>query len=203
MNYPEWIATRFPGLTLGAGLFYRWPVGIRFELNDRSRREPDFAGIANRATSIFREVFQAEDSMVAVSLKEPVQNLTPMRSSESTGLFEFIAELPPSSILQTESASIETEDGLATLQWAVLPPSIEVDAVFRAIGNIDYARLPKISDRVFLLNVSRDVILHMYDDRGLDVISADPTSLLALYKSHNAWILKYDRERIDAIFEGQ
>jgi Domain of unknown function (DUF3885) len=202
MNYPEWIATRFPGLTLGAALLYRWPVGIRFELDDQSHREPDFTGIANRATSIFREAFQAEDSMVAVSLKEPVEALTPIRSGESTGLFEFIAEHFPNSTVQTESASMETEDGIATLQWAALPSSIEVGAIFRAIGNIDFARLPKITDRVFLLNVSRDVILHMYDDRGLDVIAANPTSLLALYKSHNAWILEYDRARIDAIFEG-
>jgi len=43
--------------------------------------------------------------------------------------------------------------------------------------------------------------LHLYDDRGVDVISTHPNNLKALYKKYNEWILDYDREMIDAIFK--
>ena len=41
----------------------------------------------------------------------------------------------------------------------------------------------------------------MYDDRGLDIISADKEILGPIYKKQKDWILDYDREQIDKQFE--
>ena len=41
----------------------------------------------------------------------------------------------------------------------------------------------------------------MYDDRGLDIVSADNETLRPIYNKHNDWILDYDREQIDRQFE--
>ena len=203
VNFPEYIANRFPGLTLGAALFYSWPVGIRFDLNDRFNRETDFAGIESRATSIYYGAFQRQDTVIAVSLKEPDRAMTPIRLRHSHGLFDFSAKHLPNPIAQAGTVSLETEDGQVTIEWGALPTPMDVGAIFRAIANVDFARLPKITDRVYFVNMSRDIILHMYDDRGLDVIATNRTSLLGLYHSHNAWILDHDRERIDVIFSGK
>jgi len=52
----------------------------------------------------------------------------------------------------------------------------------------------------YFINTSKHTILYLYDDRGMDVISIHANNLKALYKKYNEWILDYDREEIDALF---
>jgi hypothetical protein len=40
------------------------------------------------------------------------------------------------------------------------------------------------------------MIVHMYDDRGLDIIAATRESLRPIYRPFNDWVLDFDRERI-------
>ena len=51
------------------------------------------------------------------------------------------------------------------------------------------------------MNIDRKLILHMYDDRGLDIISAKKETIVSIYKKHKDIILDYDREQIDKQFE--
>jgi hypothetical protein len=49
---------------------------------------------------------------------------------------------------------------------------IGYDCILRAIMHNDFPlKQPRIGDRVYFINQSRHIILHMYDDRGLDVIA--------------------------------
>ncbi|WP_084064712.1 DUF3885 domain-containing protein [Paenibacillus stellifer] len=50
------------------------------------------------------------------------------------------------------------------------------------------------------MGVSRNTIFHFYDSRGLDIVSNSKEALKELYLKRNEWILNYDRERIDSIF---
>jgi hypothetical protein len=52
----KYLGEKFPSLTLGGGLFYRWPIGLRFELGFEAFRE--------RATMLYEFVFAPEDSCV-------------------------------------------------------------------------------------------------------------------------------------------
>ena|ERR1700683_77096 len=58
-----YLSEKFPSLTLGGGLFYRWPVGIRFQLGPDVFRE--------RAPKLYEVVFAPEDSCVIVSQDWP------------------------------------------------------------------------------------------------------------------------------------
>jgi len=40
------------------------------------------------------------------------------------------------------------------------------------------------------------MIVHMYDDRGLDMIAANREVLISIYRTFNDWVLESDRERI-------
>lgn len=51
---------------------------------------------------------------------------------------------------------------------------------------------------IWLVDFEREVILHAYDDRGLDVISTNKAALLPLYEDFADWLLDYDREKMDA-----
>jgi Domain of unknown function (DUF3885) len=41
----------------------------------------------------------------------------------------------------------------------------------------------------------------MYDDRGMDLVTASRGDLQAVYDEHEDWILDYDRKRIAETFE--
>ncbi len=51
-----------------------------------------------------------------------------------------------------------------------------------------------------LADFERGILLHVYDDRGMDVLALKPASLLPIYKEFDAWLLDYDRERMAAAF---
>jgi hypothetical protein len=40
------------------------------------------------------------------------------------------------------------------------------------------------------------MIIHMYDDRGLDMIAASRKALIPIYRTFSDWVLDSDRERI-------
>ena len=84
-----------------------------------------------------------------------------------------------------------------TLRWFELPArSFQYAQIFEAIANADKDISPSLSSLVFFLNRRTDTILHMYDDRGLDIIAARREPLVPLYHRFSRWVLEYDRERI-------
>lgn len=52
----------------------------------------------------------------------------------------------------------------------------------------------------FLIDPDRHVLMHVYDDRGMDVIADDPTSLQDFYGTFADWFLDSDRERMSSAF---
>lgn len=60
-----------------------------------------------------------------------------------------------------------------------------------------YPSAPVVS---FLLDTSASVMLHVYDDRGMDVIAYDPVQLYGLYSGFADWLLDDDRERMAKLF---
>ncbi len=53
---------------------------------------------------------------------------------------------------------------------------------------------------VFLVNVSKDIIMFIYDDRGCEVIAKNKETIRNLYEKYKEWIPDYERESIDTLF---
>lgn len=53
---------------------------------------------------------------------------------------------------------------------------------------------------MYFINVTRNLIYHLYDDRGCDILAADKNDIRFLYETYNDWILDYDRNVIDETF---
>ena len=93
--------------------------------------------------------------------------------------------------------------------WIINIDSIKYKNILTAIGHTDFpSRQPRLDQNGFLtgkeiyfVNIDKKLVFHMYDDRGLDIISAKKETLRPIYKKHNDWILDYDREQIDKHFE--
>ena len=72
--------------------------------------------------------------------------------------------------------------------------------MLEGIANSDHAHTLSVSGRVYFLNPATAIIMHMYDDRGLDVIAATREALMPVYRTFNYWVLDYDRDRIAKAF---
>jgi hypothetical protein len=60
---------------------------------------------------------------------------------------------------------------------------------------------PRAAVIPYLADFVRGIILYVYDDRGMDIISFEPAPLLELYAARNEWLLDYDRPRMRQVFE--
>lgn len=74
------------------------------------------------------------------------------------------------------------------------------DVIIWCAISYEMAVTPSAPIMSFLVDPVRQVLVHIYDDRGMDVISLQRDTLLALYKKHSDWLLDYDRERIIEAF---
>jgi hypothetical protein len=203
-NLIGYLGENFPGLTLDAPLFYRWPVGLRFDLGGRACTPEETDVVVKRATTLFEAVFTLEDSCIVVAQDWPRDDRWAALAHLSP-LFRFASNLSvglddPGGRVEVQESE-EPELGPHTLSWVDQPPrGFRYDLVLEGIANADHGRNPAISSRVYFVNTRTRVIVHMYDDRGLDVIASRKDALQGLYHDFNAWILDYDRARIDQTF---
>lgn len=84
--------------------------------------------------------------------------------------------------------------------WDLKSVKIPMEKVFREIILGDLGGVSEFISSVFLFDTENHIMLHLYDDRGLDIVAYDKGTLMPLYQKLNTWILDYDRKRIDKIF---
>ena len=106
-----YLSEKFQSLTLGGGLFYRWPVGIRFELGPDAFRE--------RAPKLYEVVFAPEDSCVVVSQDWPEHTALHQRYSRVFSLPGAFDSKYPLGLQSLEMTAKEHgEQETFSLQWA-------------------------------------------------------------------------------------
>jgi hypothetical protein len=180
----------FPRVDFGGDMFGQWPVGIRFEIG---------LDWVSRATSLCEFMFGDSESCVLVSQDWPSveghpDRFTPLFSTP--GIFHDARRLQ----LQTLDVFPFEEDS-HRLTWTRLPlKCIDTDQMFQAIANSDHGRVPSIAGRVYIIQDHAKLLIHMYDDRGLDVIASSHSTLLPVYEKFGDWILDNQRHRIDFRF---
>jgi len=215
MQLPTYLSAAFPGLDLAPPLFYRWPVGIRFELGaDQAEMSYDDV-VLHRAYTLYESAFSSEDHSWIVSGTN--QYVSTRRGGIKTTGGRYRTYSPTVFKLRKPSplglrgpagrySFVSDEDWdtreITTLRWSgIQPRNIDYKRILRAKANDDYhLRRPRTIDRVYFVNRTRNLILHMYDDRGLDLIAASRRDLQAIYEAHKSWILDYDREKIEKAF---
>ncbi len=72
--------------------------------------------------------------------------------------------------------------------------------ILKGIANYEQGQQPSISQRVYFINLNKDIVFHMYDDRGCIVYSNSKDKLTHMYCKYNNWIVDYWRSSIDIIF---
>ena len=195
-NLPEFMFSYFGRVDFGGDLFAQWPVGIRFDIG--LERVP-------RAVNLYEFTFGNAEDCVLVSqdwlsddplaeFSTPAERFTPL--FETPGVFSSASHY-----FQTAEIS-PFDESQYRLTWARLPPlAFDVNRMFQAIANRERGGAPSIASGVYIIDPRSKIIMHMYDDRGLDVIAYEATTLLPLYKNFGEWVLDNQRHRIACRFE--
>lgn len=210
-EYKEFLKANFKGLKLREPLFYSWNFGLRLNLQvGETDTDEYFQEVTRRALTIFQTAFDKSDKVFLV-LMDYKYKRNKIRFSNFT--FKQISNLKKAEISYSkESRLYEPSDKFDIRNVAIIKLTadrINYKNILTAIGHTDFPpRQPRLdkngfltSKEVYFINIEKKLIFHMYDDRGLDLISADKELLRPIYKQCNDWILDYDRERISKQFK--
>jgi hypothetical protein len=192
-DLPQFMFSNFPCVDFGGDLFGQWPVGIRFEIGLEQ---------VSRATKLHEFIFSGADDCVLVSqdwssdsIDICAERITPLFSTP--GVFP---KAPPAEFQTVEVSPFEQTP--YRLTWTRLPiDGFNADQILQAVANRERGGAPSIGSGVYTIDDRAKLIMHMYDDRGLDIIAANASTLVPLYERYADWILDNQRRTIDLRFK--
>lgn len=193
-------------------LFYNNKFALRFEIGDTNipisankiYNKKYFFEALKRAISIFEATFSKGDNITFVC-----QNYAFKKSGRIRKNGFLLKQIKSSNIVFTKHRDIYMDDLLsckncyyrrATISKLNLQ-QICYKNILKSIINQDFIdKSPSTSQECYFVNNSKNLILNLYDDRGIDVMATKKETLQSLYKTYNSWILNYDRKRVDETF---
>ena len=104
----------------------------------------------------------------------------------------------------------EEADLYCTYQFSLkcLAEDVKYEPLIQAANHEDFPDLrPRLGRKkeisypdVFFINITKDIIMFIYDDRGCEVIAKNKEKIRDLYEKYKEWIPEYERESIDDLF---
>lgn len=202
----------FPNLELRPALFYNWKIGIRFKLGvdyDSDycyENSPYLKGVYKRAITLFKTLHLQEDEIFVVANVNDFGDYATFNRK----LNIFSKYIQDKSVLNKLTHTTlpyvfpeDDEDGKYKTHRFILKcktSEIKYIPLLKAICNQDMGIKPKIYHDVFFINIKKETIFHVYDDRGCDLLATSPETIRDIYDKYNDWILDYDRNGIDSVF---
>ncbi len=184
-------------------LFYNCQYGIRFEIGVGNIYDKDMTPQKAYVENALSRVMDIYNS----GIKNPALLMWEIypESEEDKNSFKILFSKRIIPILPQEEFShvIDIFDNTikqTQLFWDLRESKISIDNVFREIILGDIGGSKEFISSIYLFDVENHVILHLYDDRGLDIVAYNKDTLTPMYKKLNTWILDYDRKQIDKIF---
>lgn len=184
-------------------LFYNFPGGLRFELPDGGSPLDQALTALRKATLICDDVFAGEERVLV--------HLEVFAPASHFGLRKMLRELRIAGIVVPKARDIwleaegQTDEADESCHWVSCAfevstaklPNLLWCAVAADFGS---SLRPNPRCRVYLLNPNKEIVVHPYDDRGMDVISRCTSALAGLYARHKELLLAYDLEAMRDTF---
>jgi hypothetical protein len=196
-------------------LFYKCSYGLRFEIGpldkeiwneDSKTLNDEYFNLAlERAIGIFNASFSPSDE---VAIVYQIGSDGRKKIKKRSFIFKQVKTLDEATIEYTDHRDIYPENlDYKRECWkrvtisGITTEDINTEQLLKAAINTDFlTRFPQMNGECYLINKTKQIILNLYDDRGMDVVSTTKEALESLYNTHNDRILNYDRERIDKVF---
>lgn len=183
------------------GLFYVNDPALRFELSGGDGYIEMFTRAWDRAREILAAAF-ADTAELTVVLSDAggggmLAHLSSVRALRDCGIR---VPRPYEAWRETAGAEWDHEERVflaftcgremvSRLLWGVLANELGVR--------------PRLLSQLYVADPERGILAHPYDDRGMDVIGPNHALLRELYTRFDAYLLGYDRERMDGFFAGR
>lgn len=207
-NLQERVQETFGVDELKPGLFYRFDYALRFELggeewgsNHPIRR---FLQAYTRATQIAEIIFQKPDQVHAL--------VSSFGNSEASSPDFSRLRLVLPTILRSAFAyrmdyscdDSDLDDDTFTYWHEVqLNERMRINELLWMCCAVDMVIKPSCEGfDIFLVDFEKAIVLHAYDDRGLDIVAMEQSALFPLYNTLKEWLFDYDMARMRATFEG-
>ncbi len=189
-------------------IFYNSPIGIRFNIGDngnevyidKSGKEllvnPNYViACLERSLKIYHSLKSRPDLLIIEGYL-----------CENETIEEFISsvvsatDLPQPNEIKNEIIH-DDEDELihVFLLWNLndFKPNKILEEIIKAdLGSRNYF----LTSSVYFVCTNDNVLFHLYDDRGADLVANKKENIQHIYHKLNDLILDYDREKIDSIF---
>lgn len=185
-------------------IFYNAPIGIRFEIGGEddvyikkgmTRKLHPNPKYVNKAVERASRIFDAlprKDWILRIDLSDEREIKKILKVLQLVSSHEKVLNK------YEEDGEKMTH---CELYWSLNDIDWSAETIIREIIVADIGGLNCLASAVYLLHPNENILYHLYDDRGLDVVAKDKRMLYPLYETFNDWILDYDRETIDHIFK--
>ena len=189
------------------GLFYEFEAALRFELGGEgvSTKRPikRFIQAFERAEAVAADLFARSSVWLLSSTfgeaSPPKKHLKPFKAiGLSRNDFTDLG-----AIAQNDADHIEEFGADLYRHWAgtvLESPDLIKEALWLALGS-ELGIRPAASASLYFVDFENRIVLHPYDDRGMDVIAMQREALSDLYRSRHSWLLEYDMARMKTVFE--
>jgi len=199
----KFFTENFEGLTLKSPLFYNWDASLRFDLQPNTESTVSgnmseyFQEVQNRAIKIFESIFTEQDKIQIVLYQFKGRSRKKIKLSNF--VFKQISDLCKSeaefSVIRRLYEPNDNDDIWNRAIIKTMVANLNYKEILKAISYTDFpSNNPSIQFETYIVNISKKIIFHMYDDRGLDVVASDKKSLAPIYYKHKNWLLDYDIE---------
>lgn len=192
----------FADKNMPTAVFYNAPVGIRFEIGGNEDVylphdkgvNPIYAKHAfHRAKTLF-DCLPCRPNLLRIDIYPEDPNCITLQTLPKIGLSvpdEFVKE----KLFDEDSWYIQEH-----LYWDLTRRNCQIDKLLMEIIKGDIGGFACLCSNVYFVNTECNLLYHLYDDRGTDIVAKDKKILFPLYQKYNDWILQHDRAAITRLF---
>lgn len=194
MSYQISIAQIFKGLAFKRPLFYAYPLGLRFQLSENGNHIHQFVTAYTKANEITQHIF---------SNKKPVIVLRCFLKKSIFASRQVLKDLKNMDITLPKNVEYWLEDADDEPLWddlyCYLNIAYEIDLqemnkyIWGACAR-DFNIMPDASGQAYLFDFEQQIMVWLYDDRGMDVVGNNALVLSNLYQQYHHYLLDYDKE---------
>ena len=198
-------------------VFYCNKFALRFELgsddvdiwldDDRKDYNEEYFEIAmSRALSIYDAAFKPSDK---IKICYQIFSDGRKKIRKSDYFFKLFEPLCGKALEFSEHRDIYTEDleykkhcwKRVTIS-GVSVSELNIKPIIQACIDYDFGdRGSTLAGQLFIINCDKDLMFHLYDDRGLDVAASSKWALEDLYRTKNQLLLDYDKQYMDSLLK--
>ena len=182
-------------------IFYESPIALRFEIGDTALSIGDtryFRAGQLRASFLYESI-PKPDTLLWVLYRSPD---TDSNIDALLERFCTLTRLPnPKEVYEQDTIDCDGEPLTRIFFfWDIEQTPPHIPSLLEGILKTDFAGFSELSSAVFFFHTAKHILLHLYDDRGMDIVAEKRETISFLYERFPNWLLDYDRKRMKEIF---